>query len=236
MGLYGMTLPEQYGGGGRDLLDAILCIEQLARVSPLCAAGRVREQRRAGARHRALRHRGAEGTLAAEGVPGRDGDLDRHERARGRQRAHRSAHQGREGRRRLQDQRRQGLVHGRRAQPRLPRVLPDERAARAEGNRRHPRREGHARVQLRPAGTLPRHARLSEQLAVLRGLRRPGREPGHQARRLRPCSWTASTSSAAATPRWRSASPPARSSSPRSMRWSARPSAGRSASAASSRR
>ena len=39
MGLYGMTLPEQYGGGGRDLLDAILCIEQLARVSPLCAAG-----------------------------------------------------------------------------------------------------------------------------------------------------------------------------------------------------
>jgi alkylation response protein AidB-like acyl-CoA dehydrogenase len=39
MGLYGMTLPEQYGGGGRDLLDAIVCIEQLARVSPLCAAG-----------------------------------------------------------------------------------------------------------------------------------------------------------------------------------------------------
>ncbi len=39
MGLYGMTLPEQYGGGGRELLDAILCIEQLARVSPLCAAG-----------------------------------------------------------------------------------------------------------------------------------------------------------------------------------------------------
>jgi butyryl-CoA dehydrogenase len=39
MGLYGMTLPEQYGGGGRDLLDAILVIEQLARVSPLCAAG-----------------------------------------------------------------------------------------------------------------------------------------------------------------------------------------------------
>jgi butyryl-CoA dehydrogenase len=39
MGLYGMTLPEQYGGGGRDLLDAIVCIEQLARISPLCAAG-----------------------------------------------------------------------------------------------------------------------------------------------------------------------------------------------------
>lgn len=39
LGLYGLTLPEQYGGGGRDLLDAVLCIEQLARVSPLCAAG-----------------------------------------------------------------------------------------------------------------------------------------------------------------------------------------------------
>ncbi len=39
LGLYGMTLPEAYGGGGHDLLTAILCIEQLARVSPLCAAG-----------------------------------------------------------------------------------------------------------------------------------------------------------------------------------------------------
>ena len=33
------TGAEQYGGSGRDLLDAILCLEQLARVSPLCAAG-----------------------------------------------------------------------------------------------------------------------------------------------------------------------------------------------------
>ena len=39
LGLYGLTLPEEYGGGGRELLDAILCIEQLARISPLCAAG-----------------------------------------------------------------------------------------------------------------------------------------------------------------------------------------------------
>ncbi len=39
MGLIGMCLPEAYGGGGQDLLSAILCIEQLARVSPLCAAG-----------------------------------------------------------------------------------------------------------------------------------------------------------------------------------------------------
>ena len=39
MGLYGMTLPPQYGGGGLDLLTAIVCIEQLARISPLCAAG-----------------------------------------------------------------------------------------------------------------------------------------------------------------------------------------------------
>ncbi len=38
MGLIGMCLPDDYGGGGQDLLSAILCIEQLARVSPLCAA------------------------------------------------------------------------------------------------------------------------------------------------------------------------------------------------------
>jgi alkylation response protein AidB-like acyl-CoA dehydrogenase len=38
MGLVGMCLPVEYGGGGQDLLSAILCIEQLARISPLCAA------------------------------------------------------------------------------------------------------------------------------------------------------------------------------------------------------
>ena len=42
MGLIGMCLPEAYGGGGQDLLSAILCIEQLAAVSPL-AAGSVFE-------------------------------------------------------------------------------------------------------------------------------------------------------------------------------------------------
>jgi butyryl-CoA dehydrogenase len=38
MGLVGMCLPPQYGGGGQELLSAIVCIEQLARISPLCAA------------------------------------------------------------------------------------------------------------------------------------------------------------------------------------------------------
>lgn len=38
MGLVGMCLPAEYGGGGQDLLSAIVCIEQLARISPLCAA------------------------------------------------------------------------------------------------------------------------------------------------------------------------------------------------------
>jgi alkylation response protein AidB-like acyl-CoA dehydrogenase len=38
MGLVGMCLPQQYGGGGQELLSAILCIEQLARISPLSAA------------------------------------------------------------------------------------------------------------------------------------------------------------------------------------------------------
>ena len=38
LGLVGMCLPPQYGGGGQDLLSAVIAIEQLARVSPLCAA------------------------------------------------------------------------------------------------------------------------------------------------------------------------------------------------------
>ncbi|WP_020501751.1 acyl-CoA dehydrogenase family protein [Sciscionella marina] len=35
LGLLGLTLPEEYGGGGRPLLDALLVIEELAKVNPL---------------------------------------------------------------------------------------------------------------------------------------------------------------------------------------------------------
>ena len=38
MGLLGMTLSEEYGGGGQPGLNAILCIEELAKFSPMCAA------------------------------------------------------------------------------------------------------------------------------------------------------------------------------------------------------
>ncbi len=38
LGLVGMCLPEKYGGGGQDLVLAILAMEQLAAVSPLAAA------------------------------------------------------------------------------------------------------------------------------------------------------------------------------------------------------
>jgi len=38
LGFIGMCLPERYGGGDQELLSAIVAIEQLARVSPLCAA------------------------------------------------------------------------------------------------------------------------------------------------------------------------------------------------------
>lgn len=38
LGLVGMCLPEQYGGGGQSLIMGILAIEQLAAVSPLAAA------------------------------------------------------------------------------------------------------------------------------------------------------------------------------------------------------
>ena len=38
MGLLGMTLSEKYGGGGQPGINAILCIEELAKFSPMCAA------------------------------------------------------------------------------------------------------------------------------------------------------------------------------------------------------
>jgi butyryl-CoA dehydrogenase len=38
LGLVGMCLPEKYGGGGQNLILAILAMEQLAAVSPLAAA------------------------------------------------------------------------------------------------------------------------------------------------------------------------------------------------------
>jgi butyryl-CoA dehydrogenase len=37
LGLIGMTLPEEYGGGGRPLLDALIVIEELAKVSMMGA-------------------------------------------------------------------------------------------------------------------------------------------------------------------------------------------------------
>ncbi|GAB4338422.1 MAG: acyl-CoA dehydrogenase [Candidatus Abyssubacteria bacterium] len=37
MGLFGMTLPEEYGGGGRSPVDAILAMEEVGRVDPLFA-------------------------------------------------------------------------------------------------------------------------------------------------------------------------------------------------------
>ena len=38
LGLLGMTLSEEYGGGGRPGIDAILAIEELAKISPMIAA------------------------------------------------------------------------------------------------------------------------------------------------------------------------------------------------------
>lgn len=39
MGLHGMCLPEKLGGGDRSILDVVLCVEQLARISSVCAVG-----------------------------------------------------------------------------------------------------------------------------------------------------------------------------------------------------
>ncbi len=37
MGLFGMTLPEEYGGGGRSPVEAIMVMEEVGRVDPLAA-------------------------------------------------------------------------------------------------------------------------------------------------------------------------------------------------------
>ncbi|MBW1814550.1 MAG: acyl-CoA dehydrogenase family protein, partial [Deltaproteobacteria bacterium] len=37
LGLLGMTLPKEYGGGGRSVFDAILVIEELARLSTIAS-------------------------------------------------------------------------------------------------------------------------------------------------------------------------------------------------------
>ena len=37
MGLLGISLPERFGGGGQTAFEAILAIEELARVSPIAA-------------------------------------------------------------------------------------------------------------------------------------------------------------------------------------------------------
>lgn len=37
LGLLGITLPEEYGGGGRPLMDALIVLEELAKATPLAA-------------------------------------------------------------------------------------------------------------------------------------------------------------------------------------------------------
>src|SRR5881409_3683282 len=37
LGLLALTLPEEYGGGGRPLIDALIVLEELAKASPLAA-------------------------------------------------------------------------------------------------------------------------------------------------------------------------------------------------------
>lgn len=37
LGLLGLTLPEEYGGGGRPLIDALIVIEEMAKANPLSA-------------------------------------------------------------------------------------------------------------------------------------------------------------------------------------------------------
>ena len=65
MGLFGLPIPEEYGGGGRDYLALCLAVEQLARADQSIAVTLEAGRR---ARHDAdpaQRHRGAETRVAA---------------------------------------------------------------------------------------------------------------------------------------------------------------------------
>ena len=136
LGLIGLTIPQEYGGGGADPFDYVLTIEELARgdanVRSILSVhlGLV-----AGPVH-ALGHRRAEGALASGDGVGGDARLLRADRAGRRVGSGEPAQHRRAHRRRLRPQRQQDLHHER--HDRRPRV--DHGAHRRAG------RQGRERV------------------------------------------------------------------------------------------
>ena len=66
LGFLGMVLPEEYGGHGGTLLDALIVQEELAKECRPGGVPGLRDQRRPVPGHRVLRHRAAEEGRAAQ--------------------------------------------------------------------------------------------------------------------------------------------------------------------------
>ena len=119
LGLFGLTIPEEYGGLGLTMEEEVLVMFELGHTSPALPLA-VRHQcghRLAG--HRDGRHRRAEGAVAAAARHRRAHRLVRADRAGGRLRRRVAAHHRDPRRRPLRGQRHQALHHQRAARGHL---------------------------------------------------------------------------------------------------------------------
>ena len=174
--LLGITLPEQYGGAGRPLIDALLVIEELAKGSALAAwptfegsTGPARVVDLFGTEEQKERFlppvaRG-EMTIAVSISEADAGSAATDMTTVGRDRGRRDRHQ-----------RDEALVLGRRPRRAVPRLPAPRRRARAAGHRRRDRRPRRAGPDLRPAGAADGLPRRRLGRPVLRRRARPGRE------------------------------------------------------------
>ena len=193
MGIFGLMIPEEYGGLGESLLTYALCVEEIARG---WMSGQRHHQH---ALHRRLhadaaRHRGAEGATSCRGWRRRD------PRARSRCRSRTAGQrrrgdqvQGRARRRRLRPQRPEDVAHQRR----------HLHAGRGAGAHRRRGRGGRERLQedddvpdrearrVRRGPPGPDHPREDRQDG-LQGRRHHRAGDGRPAPPGRPRSWAAS--------------------------------------------
>ncbi len=166
LGLFGLVVPEEYGGAGGDFTRLCVAIEELGRVDQSIGITLVGRRRPGHQPDPDVRHRGAEGALAARPRRRPGAGRVRPDRARGRLRRRRDPDPGRARRRRVGHQRRQGVHH----QLRHRRSPPSSRSPRAPGRGR---RRPEITAILVPAGTPGLHRRAGLRQARLAHLGHP---------------------------------------------------------------